>query len=248
MKRSLGFIFILFMCLPISGCDFSFIGAEQGKNRQVNNYKSPPKKNYYKTDFNFLDESQYENDDEKLVELSSAALGRKDPFKPFNQSLLSEINSGSSNGLEELELPSDADPFIMDLTKYDKSLLGVPLPPEYDEDSPLVKLMKIKIAGILYDPEGSSAILNVDGEDYVVHENDKIFNFHVNQILPDKVAISYGKNIYKKRVGEMLTATLNGSGITGINNMFAGKRKNINLNSKTDSLPDIRFVAPSAYF
>ncbi|MEI7473375.1 MAG: hypothetical protein WCK67_01235 [bacterium] len=241
MKKVFNLIIIIFACLSVAGCDFNSASTDETLNKadmptmmanNQNEAKQPA--------FNFEDARNYDNDEEKVIEVTNSNIGRKDPFKPFNEKIISSLKGNNSSNNDALILPPSTNPLILN---DDKSLNGVPLPPSYDADSPLIKMMKIRIGGILYDTQGSSAILNVDGDDYVVHEGDKIFDFRVKEITPDKVAIACGKNIYKKGVGEMFTGKLNSSPVKGVNNMYAGKKRNSTL----EKLPDIRFVSPTTY-
>ncbi|HBH18268.1 MAG TPA: hypothetical protein DDX14_04910, partial [Cyanobacteria bacterium UBA9579] len=114
-------------------------------------------------------------DTEEKVIISINNYGRSNPFKPFHErSLMAGVS----------DLPS---------------------PPMYIPPSPeITNLMSVKVSGILYDPAGSSAIINVDDSDYLVHKGDLIFDYHIKDITVDKVVVKYGSNIYKAGIGEII--------------------------------------------
>ena len=118
------------------------------------------------------------NDKEKTVTIKTDSLGRTNPFKPYEENVTVKST---------VERPPD-----------------VPPPPEYNPDSPVVKMMKIKVNGILYNSKGSSSIINIDGSDYLVHKGDTLFGYYIKDITSDKIAIAYGNNVYKAGIGEII--------------------------------------------
>ena len=53
------------------------------------------------------------------------------------------------------------------------------------------------ISGILYDKFSPSAILNIEGTDYLVKKGDVVNNYKVLNILEDSVTVKLGENVYK---------------------------------------------------
>jgi len=145
------------------------------------------------------------DDNEKTVVVSVNNFGRGNPFQPYQEKslMLNQLSDISAS------LPT----------------IDISRPPEYEPDSDLSKLLKIKVGGILYDPRGSSAIINVDDSDYFVHKGDTIFGFYVANISPDKVSIKYNNNIYKAGIGEIFDGGVNTDPVSGKNKKFAGSQK-----------------------
>jgi hypothetical protein len=137
-------------------------------------------------------------DDEDTVIINVSNFGRSNPFKPYVE------NSLLING------PS-----------YQNPLINVPPPPEYNPDPNFTTLFGVKVSGILYDVRRPSAIVNVDKNDYLVHEGDYLFNFYVYDITSDKVAIKYRNNIYRAGIGEVIEGIVNVNPVQS-KKMFAG--------------------------
>ena len=135
-------------------------------------------------------------------------LGRSDPFKPYQE----------------------------------KSLLfnipDVPQPPQYDPNSPVANLVKIKVNGLLYNPKGSSAIINVNNEDYLVHKGDMIFDYYIKDITYDKIIIRYGNNSYKAGIGEIIDGSVNINPVERVNRKYA-------VGGKLPKLPEIKISDPT---
>ena len=99
-------------------------------------------------------------------------------------------------------------------------------------------LMEIKVSGILYDPNGSSAIITVADKDYLVHKGDMLFNYYIKDITSDKVAVKTGNNIYRAGIGEILGEGVNIDPVRGINKMFGGSKK-------VGTLPEVQLISPT---
>lgn len=141
-----------------------------------------------------------ENEDNgKRVSLHVEDYGRSNPFLPPNES-------------------------ISDSAKYGFDLLA---PPESlsSQEVEAAKIMTTKISGIMYNPKSSSAILNIEGSDYLVRAGDYINRYKVLAIAPDMVTVQLGNNIYKAKVGEIITETLNHNTIDNLSNKFGGANK-----------------------
>ena len=97
-------------------------------------------------------------------------------------------------------------------------------PPEtLNENSDAARIMDTIVSGILYDKFSPSAILNIEGNDYLVKKGDVVNNYKVLSILEDSVTVKLGANVYKAGIGEILTeGTLNHNNVSNLNNKFGG--------------------------
>ena len=97
-------------------------------------------------------------------------------------------------------------------------------PPEIiNENSDAARVMDTIVSGILYDKFSPSAILNIEGNDYLVKKGDVINNYKVINILKDSVTVQLGTNVYKAGIGEILTeGSLNYNDVSNLNNKFGG--------------------------
>lgn len=99
-------------------------------------------------------------------------------------------------------------------------------PPEVlDENSDAARVMDTIVSGILYDKYSPSAIINIEGNDYLVKKGDVVNNYKVLNIMQDSVTVQLGKNVYKAGIGEILTeGTLNHNVVSNLNNKFGGEK------------------------
>lgn len=97
-------------------------------------------------------------------------------------------------------------------------------PPEsISESSDAVRLMDTIVSGILYDDFSPSAILNIEGNDYLVKKGDVVNNYKILNITRNSVAVKLGENSYSAGIGEILTeGEVNHSNIPNLNNKFGG--------------------------
>ncbi len=97
-------------------------------------------------------------------------------------------------------------------------------PPEMvDENSDAARVMDTIVSGILYDKYSPSAILNIEGNDYLVKKGDVVNNYKIVSIMKDSVTVKLGSNVYKAGIGEILTeGTLNHNDVSNLNNKFGG--------------------------
>ena len=111
---------------------------------------------------------------------------------------------------------------INDVPKYD--LIA---PPDIiGENANAAKIMDTVVSGILFDKFSPSAILNIDGTDYLVKKGDTVNNYKVLAIAQDSVTVQFGKNTYKAGIGEILTeGTLNHNNISNLSKKFGGEQK-----------------------
>jgi len=98
-------------------------------------------------------------------------------------------------------------------------------PTTIDENSEAVRVMRTTVSGILYDKFSPSAILNIEGSDYLVKKGDVVNNYRVIAIANDSVTVQLGENTYKAGIGELLTeGTLNHNDVSNLNNKFGGAK------------------------
>lgn len=99
-------------------------------------------------------------------------------------------------------------------------------PPEaVAEGSDAARIMDTIVSGILYDKFSPSAIINIEGSDYLVKKGDVVNNYKVLCIAQDSVTVQLGENTYKAGIGEILTeGTLNHNDVSNLNNKFGGAR------------------------
>lgn len=145
---------------------------------------------------------------EKMVLISVADSGRSNPFLPAGENFL----------------PSS-------LPRLNSNLLA---PPEtLPINSEAGKVMTTTISGILYDKYSPSAIINIEGADYLVKRGDIINHYKILSIGKTEVIVQLGKNVYKAGVGELLSQTnLNYNTIANLNKKFGGNEVQVNVKKK----------------
>ena len=82
----------------------------------------------------------------------------------------------------------------------------------------------------MYDNYNPSAILNIDGVDYLVRSGDTVGNavgdnYKVLSISKSVVTVQSGSNVYKAGVGQLLSYDdINKSNIVNLENKFGGAK------------------------
>ena len=98
-------------------------------------------------------------------------------------------------------------------------------PTTLGEDPDAVRVMDTIVSGILYDKFSPSAILNIEGNDYLVKKGDVVNNYNVLAITQDSVTVKLGANTYKAGIGQILTeGSLNHNDVSNLNNKFGGDK------------------------
>ena len=111
---------------------------------------------------------------------------------------------------------------VNDIPKFD--LIAPPEKLAIDTDAD--KMLKTTISGILYDKYSPTAIIKIDGNDYLVKKGDKVNKFTVIAIEKDSVTVKTGNNTYKAGIGELLTdSTVNYNDVSNLNKKFGGERR-----------------------
>jgi len=155
------------------------------------------------SDVDILQKKPARKNSGKLVMISVSNSGRPDPFLPSNDSIAGAYS------------------YLM------------PPPETLPKNTDATKIMATTISGILYDKYSSSAIINIEGTDYLVKKGDIINNYKVLSINKGQVAVQLGRNIYKAGVGELLTqSNFNDSNIPNLNKKFGGNDVSINVKRK----------------
>ncbi len=136
----------------------------------------------------------------KMVTLGVMNSGRANPFMPTSET-------------------------YTNLRRYGLELMA---PPETiaSDDAEAVKVVATKVSGIMYEPKNPSAILNIDGEDFLVRTGDYINNYKVLSIDKDIVTVQLGVNVHKAKVGEIISEeTINHNTIYDLENKFGGSKR-----------------------
>ena len=111
---------------------------------------------------------------------------------------------------------------VSDVPKFDL----VEPPEAVNENSDAARVMDTIVSGILYDRYSPSAILNIEGNDYLVKKGDVVNNYKVLNIMQDSVTVKLGNNVYKAGIGEILTeGTLNHNDVSNLSKKFGGERR-----------------------
>jgi hypothetical protein len=111
------------------------------------------------------------------------------------------------------------DESLLDISSFDL----VEPPETVNENSDAARVMDTIVSGILFDRHSPSAILNIEGNDYLVKKGDTVNNYKVLNILEDSVTVKLGENVYQAGIGEILTeGTLNHNNVSNLNNKFGG--------------------------
>lgn len=140
--------------------------------------------------------------DDKMVTVSFENAGRANPFLPAG-----EVKSVSKKELFDFEL--------------------IEPPVTTEADSHASKIVTTKISGIMFDNENPSAILNIEGEDYLVRSGDVINGYKILAISPSTVTVQLGSNVYKAGVGETVGnySEINFNTISNLSKKFGGNNR-----------------------
>lgn len=112
--------------------------------------------------------------------------------------------------------------FVNDVPKFDL----VDPPEVLGAKEAAAKMMDTVVSGILYDKYSPSAILKIDGNDYLVKKGDEIQKYKVIAIAQDSVTVKYGNNTYKAGIGEILTeGALSHNEVSNLSKKFGGEKR-----------------------
>ena len=91
--------------------------------------------------------------------------------------------------------------------------------------SEAARVMDTIVSGILFDKYSPSAILNIEGSDYLVKKGDTVNNYKIENITQDSVTVRLGNNSYTAGIGQILTeGNLNHNDVANLSNKFGGER------------------------
>lgn len=141
--------------------------------------------------------------DDRMVSVSVADTGRQDPFLPYAE-------AGSAHRVVKEHLP-----YIM-------------LPPleKVGSDKSATKVLTTKVSGIMYDNYSPSAIINIEGTDYLVRSGDVVNNYKVLSISKKVVTVQLGANVYRAGVGQPFAEDgIQYNQIANLQHKFGGARR-----------------------
>lgn len=115
-----------------------------------------------------------------MVAMSVEDMGRSDPFLPDSEKVV-----------------------VKPKPKFATDLL--PPPEMISVDTTATEVMTTKVSGIMFDKYNPSAILNINGSDYLVRSGDVINGYKILSIGRETVTVQFGANVYKASVGELFT-------------------------------------------
>ena len=99
----------------------------------------------------------------------------------------------------------------------------VPPPEMVNNNSDAARVMDTIVSGILYDKYSPAAIINIEGNDYLVKKGDEVNGYKVLNIAVDAVTVKLNSNVYKAGIGEILTeGVMNHNNVSNLNNKFGG--------------------------
>lgn len=151
--------------------------------------------------------------------------------------MLSAPIAATSVKKDLLSIPSGtvkANPFLpyrnidgADATVNDVPTFELIAPPEtLNEGSEAARVMDTIVSGILYDKYSPSAILNIEGNDYLVKKGDVVNNYKIVSIAQDSVTVKLGNNTFKAGIGEILTeGEVNHNDVANLSNKFGGEKR-----------------------
>lgn len=147
-----------------------------------------------------MEDIEIETTETEMVSFLMEATGRSNPFLPANEAY-TDIRT---HGLDIMAPPNN---------------IG-------SEDSMATKIVSTKVSGILYEPSNPSAILNIEGNDYLVRSGDNINGYKVISIGKEIVTVKLGPNVYKAHVGEVISnEQINYNIEDNLQNKFGGAKK-----------------------
>lgn len=138
----------------------------------------------------------------KQVSMVVTETGRNDPFQPI------------FGGVDE-----------------DTSIFLAPPPEVPGLDNDAIEVIKAKVTGIIYDKKNvnSSAILNIEGSDYLTRVGDKVNGYEVTEISRNDITVKLGNNVFKAGVGDVITDSnlydVNKTQTPALETKFAGRKR-----------------------
>lgn len=149
----------------------------------------------------------------RMVSIAVTDSGSIDPFLPSGEKMITHITKHHTTAAISL-------PYL------------TPPPENLPVDPDAGKIMNTTISGILYDKYSPSAIINIDGTDYLVKKGDTIKRYKVLSIGKSMVIVQLGRNVYTAGVGEILSPTDLQNVTANLNRKFGGNDVTINIKKK----------------
>ena len=146
-----------------------------------------------------------DSDTDGMIAVNVENIGRSNPFMPPRE--WSQISAVPSDGLKYELLPPLETPSV---------------------DSSAKTVVTTKVSGIMYDKNSPSAIINIDGSDYLVRAGDVLNGYKVLSIGRSVVTVQLGANVYKAGVGELLADGKSGityNQVANLSSKFGGQKK-----------------------
>lgn len=147
-----------------------------------------------------------EEDTDAMISISVENMGRANPFLPPGEA-----------AARVAAIPKET-------LQYD--LLPPLEEPKADESASTV--VTTRVSGIMYDKNSPSAILNVNGSDYLVRSGDVLNGYKVLSIGKSVVTVQMGANVYKAGVGELIAEGKDGikyNQVANLSSKFGGSKK-----------------------
>ncbi len=187
-------------------------GAEAGVADPVTVEKNKAKKDT--KDVNAGDDVDViANQDDKMVVMKVEDTGRTDPFLPASEAAAKKAEEAKKNS-----------GFDMEKAKLQYDLVDPPTSSSADSDAE--KILSTKVSGIMYDSDSPSAILNIEGSDYLVRSGDVVNGYKVLSIQPTIVTVQLGANVYQAGVGQLLvTDGIQYNTVSNLDKKFGGAKK-----------------------
>lgn len=163
-----------------------------------------------------------------IIKKGHAVLSNNDIVLPFSTNI-----AATTSSKDLISIPSGivkANPFLpyrnVDgmTTNSSTPSFEIIAPPEIiTEGSDASRVMDTIVSGILFDTSSPSAILNIEGNDYLVKKGDTVNNYKILDIKRDSVTVKLGTNTYKAGIGEILTeGTVNYNEVSNLKSKFGG--------------------------
>ena len=151
---------------------------------------------------------------------------------------LSNISAAAADGKKDLiSIPAGtvkANPFLPyrniggdsslvdDVPRFDL----IEPPESVNVNSDAARVMDTIVSGILYDKYSPSAIINIEGNDYLVKKGDVVNSYKILNIAQDSVTVTLGGNTYKAGIGEILTeGNVNYNEVSNLSKKFGGEKR-----------------------
>lgn len=172
-----------------------------------------------------------------MVSYDVTSVGRQDPFMPYGEvaaytearnSAYAEANKHNAEIARIMKMKNTAIREQDDISPYSFNL---PVPPTSlnSGDAAAVRITKTKVVGIMYSETSPTAIINVEGQDYLVRPGDKIIGeeYKIIKINPNWITVGFGSNVYSAAIGELFSKddiTKTNNDIYNLKNRFGGRK------------------------